>query len=1130
VEANGSHANYGSGGGGAVSIEYNTSSASGVPWSVTARTNTSNNGASRQGGAGTLYVKRPTSTYGDLSIDNKGFTGEQTLLPSLGFGVIQPGSGGPDVVTDKTADIPAYFVGHWVEISTAGGVLKGTWRIGSISGKTMTLAPNAGETIDVQSGDTWQGVYRFDNVTLRTTKVLSADPLRSTTAPDLGSTILDINDGPPKFPTAKQSQIVVDNSTAGDAVVGPIGAVTDAQTPIKLTVTNTRTTTTSPVVNANADGSFRVPVTGQPGDTFTIFATDSHTLPLNSATIAVNGSIVETNAIASLTIAPSTVTGGTSVNGSLRLTAPARSGGATVTLSRSGSVATVPASVVVPAGNSTVQFPITTSSPATQTEAQITASIGASVKTANLTVTPVSAALADVALSASTIEGGTSVNGTVVLGAAAPEGGALVMLAASSPSVSVPANVLVPEGNLQASFSVTTSKVGALTKATITATWGASDSAPLDLTACSAMGTAAQPSSTTMSTVWINDAAPAGAATAGEAAFDTTQSALGSMALHFAPPTTTQLRTFSITGAAPLAVTPINELVLYALVNPCNPPRQVLVTWSDGTTQWRASFGESRIDPTLAQTYAGALPRGGEWTRLALNARTLGITSNKNVTALTISVDGGEAWFDAIGANACSFGRAAQPTYLPNETVWFDEALPAGATMFTAYNWNNTQSASGTVSDLVTSSGGEAQHYFTGATDGLKLNVDDVIVAYVLVDPCNPPSEIMFQFDDGSQTWSRRVYWGDDRINWGAINTVEHRRLGAMPEAGKWVRLEIPVSSMLMTGTTVRGISFYIYDGRAWFDRIGKASRVNLALGKPAAQSSLLQNDPTYKAGAAVDGNTVNYSHTLSENQPSWEVDLGSVQPIDSIDVWNLVDCCGGPRVKQFYVFVSDQPFASTALSTTLTQDGVSAYYYLIVADRPTSFEINRTGRYVRIQLTGANFLHLSEVNVWAPVTPGPGNVAGGRKASQSSTLSDSNGAYLAEQAVNGSAMNSAMSHTTNEAAAWWQVDLGVIQPIGTIDIDNVFPSSVTARMSNFYLYVSDGPFTSNTVAATLAQSGVSAYYRGPASAAYTYQINRTGRFIRLQLTGTNWLHPKELKVWAPSLPIGALAKSPEKF
>ena len=33
---------------------------------------------------------------------------------------------------------------------------------------------------------------------------------------------------------------------------------------------------------------------------------------------------------------------------------------------------------------------------------------------------------------------------------------------------------------------------------------------------------------------------------------------------------------FAITGATALAVTPGSELVLYTLVNPCNPPRQIL--------------------------------------------------------------------------------------------------------------------------------------------------------------------------------------------------------------------------------------------------------------------------------------------------------------------------------------------------------------------------------------------------------------------------------------------------------------------------------------------------------------------------------------------------------------------------
>jgi len=41
----------------------------------------------------------------------------------------------------------------------------------------------------------------------------------------------------------------------------------------------------------------------------------------------------------------------------------------------------------------------------------------------------------------------------------------------------------------------------------------------------------------------------------------------------------------------------------------------------------------------------------------------------------------------------------------------------------------------------------------------------------------------------------------------------------------------------------------------------------------------------------------------------------------------------------------------------------------------------------------------------------------------------------------------------------------------------------------------------------------------------YTFDVNRTGQYVRLQLTGTNYLHPREVRIWSPSRMTGALAR-----
>jgi len=81
--------------------------------------------------------------------------------------------------------------------------------------------------------------------------------------------------------------------------------------------------------------------------------------------------------------------------------------------------------------------------------------------------------------------------------------------------------------------------------------------------------------------------------------------------------------------------------------------------------------------------------------------------------------------------------------------------------------------------------------------------------------------------------------------------------------------------------------------------------------------------------------------------------------------VWNRTDCCG-EALTNFYVFVSDVPFTSTDLAATQNQAGVSSYPVPGQAGSPTSINVNRTGRYVRVQLVGVDRLSLAEVQVWA--------------------------------------------------------------------------------------------------------------------------------------------------------------------
>jgi RHS repeat-associated protein len=291
----------------------------------------------------------------------------------------------------------------------------------------------------------------------------------------------------------------------------------------------------------------------------------------------------------------------------------------------------------------------------------------------------------------------------------------------------------------------------------------------------------------------------------------------------------------------------------------------------------------------------------------------------------------------------------------------------------------------------------------------------------------------------------------------------------------------------------------------------------NFALNQAATQSS------THASGAvasrAVDGNTDglfangSVTHTLSEANAWWHVDLSQVRSINTINVWNRVEA--PERLTNFYVFVSNVPFTSTNLTTTMNQAGVSSYQTTGQCGFPTQLSINRTGRYIRVQLAGTNYLHMAEVQVLG--VNAPSNVALNKTAAQSST--HASGA-AASRAVDGNTdgifSNNSVTHTLNDANAWWHVDLGQVETIGTIQIWNrvEFPE----RLTNFYVFVSDVPFTSTNLTTTLNQAGVSSYQTtGQCGFPTELAINRTGRYVRVQLAGTNYLSLAEVQVWTGS-------------
>jgi hypothetical protein len=170
-------------------------------------------------------------------------------------------------------------------------------------------------------------------------------------------------------------------------------------------------------------------------------------------------------------LSPNPVVGGETATGVVILSGPAPAGGAVVSLATDHpEVASVPASVTVPAGERWATFPVATQPVPATRPVLLSASYDGSVWTT--TVRAWHVALAAVTLDAASYGGGVPFSGTVTLDEAAPAGGAVVTLTSSSPAATVVSSVQIPAGQNMAFFSGQTRPVAVNTPVTITAAYG----------------------------------------------------------------------------------------------------------------------------------------------------------------------------------------------------------------------------------------------------------------------------------------------------------------------------------------------------------------------------------------------------------------------------------------------------------------------------------------------------------------------------------------------------------------------------------------------------------------------------------------------------------------------------------
>lgn len=150
-----------------------------------------------------------------------------------------------------------------------------------------------------------------------------------------------------------------------------------------------------------------------------------------------------------------------------------------------------------------------------------------------------------------------------------------------------------------------------------------------------------------------------------------------------------------------------------------------------------------------------------------------------------------------------------------------------------------------------------------------------------------------------------------------------------------------------------------------------------------------------------------------------------------------------------------------------------------------------------------------------SPWLPQPvSNVAQGKNATQSSTRSGAGAGRAVDGNTNGNYSSGSMTHTNYNTNAWWQVDLGANYTLESIQLWNR-TDCCASRLANFYVFVSATDMAGRSLNSLRNDATVWRYQvTGQAPSKLTIPAAVNGRYVRVQLAGTNYLSLAEVQVW----------------
>lgn len=318
--------------------------------------------------------------------------------------------------------------------------------------------------------------------------------------------------------------------------------------------------------------------------------------------------------------------------------------------------------------------------------------------------------------------------------------------------------------------------------------------------------------------VWLDDALPPGAVGLGHGG-DTGEWVMGdpppvSGARALRSPAAAGLHGYYFGGHAPgWRVEAGDALVAYVHLDPLRPPRMILLQWQDETGSWehRAFWGEALWpfgrDTPLARHDMGPLPPTGVWTRLEVPAAWVGL-EGRRVQGLGVAAYDGTVHWDHLGCR-----RAV------TDWNWLTETLPTGAEPDLVggqpWQWETGTAApfdglpvhgSATVTGL-------SRHGWVDPAASFPVEPGTALFAWVQLKPDAEPDLVGLEWQDETGSREHRAWWGESPPEASPGETAGWRRVGPLPVAGRWVRLQVPAGLVGLSGRRVTG--------QTWFSRGG---------------------------------------------------------------------------------------------------------------------------------------------------------------------------------------------------------------------------------------------------------------------------------------------------------------------